>query len=106
MKPYQSFFKSWQTARKRVGLGDVRVHDLHHSFASFLVNAGRSLYEVQKILGHSQISTTQRYAHLSQDTLIEAANAVFIATRQSLPEARSALDVTTLSSNRVALKSE
>lgn len=106
MKPYQSFFKSWQTARKRVGLGDVRVHDLRHSFASFLVNAGRSLYEVQKILGHSQISTTQRYAHLSQDTLIEAANAVFIATRQSLPEARSALDVTTLSSNRVALKSE
>ena len=53
-----------------------RIHDLRHSFASFLVNAGRSLYEVQKILGHTQIKTTQRYAHLSQDTLIEAANAV------------------------------
>ena len=51
-------------------------YKLRHSFASFLVNAGRSLYEVQKILGHTQIKTTQRYAHLSQDTLIEAANAV------------------------------
>ena len=105
MKPYRSFFKSWHTARKRVGLGDVRVHDLRHSFASFLVNAGRSLYEVQKILGHAQISTTQRYAHLSQDTLIDAANAVFIATRQSLPEGKSAFDVVTASSNRPVLRS-
>lgn len=49
---------------------------MRHSFASFLVNAGRSFYEVQKILGHTQVKTTQRYAHLSQDTLIEAANEV------------------------------
>jgi site-specific recombinase XerD len=53
----------------------VRVHDLRHSFASFLINAGRSIYEVQKILGHTQIRTTQRYAHLSQDTLLAATNA-------------------------------
>lgn len=38
-------------------------------------NSGRSLYEVQKILGHTQIRTTQRYAHLSQETLLDAANA-------------------------------
>lgn len=75
-KPYKSFFNSWHTARKKVGLSDVRVHDLRHSFASFLVNSGRSLYEVQKILGHSQISTTQRYAHLSNDSLLSAANVV------------------------------
>lgn len=75
-KPYQSFFASWNTARKQAGLADVRIHDLRHSFASFLVNAGRSLYEVQKILGHTQVKTTQRYAHLSQDTLLEAANQV------------------------------
>ena len=75
-KPYVSIFISWDTARKQAGLADVRIHDLRHSFASFLVNAGRSLYEVQKILGHTQIKTTQRYAHLSQDTLIDAANAV------------------------------
>ena len=78
-KPYVSIFISWDTARKQAGLADVRIHDLRHSFASFLVNAGRSLYEVQKILGHTQIKTTQRYAHLSQDTLIDAANVVRFA---------------------------
>lgn len=75
-KPYVSIFQAWNTARKHAGLADVRMHDLRHSFASFLVNAGRSLYEVQKILGHTQIKTTQRYAHLSQDTLLDAANMV------------------------------
>jgi integrase len=73
--PFKSIFGSWNTARCKAGLADVRIHDLRHSFASFLVNAGRSLYEVQKILGHTQVKTTQRYAHLSQDTLIDAANA-------------------------------
>lgn len=53
----------------------MRLHDLRHSFASLLINSGRSLYEVQKILGHTQVKTTQRYAHLSQDTLLAAANA-------------------------------
>lgn len=73
-KPYVSIFYSWDTARRRAGLQDVRIHDLRHSFASFLVNSGRTLYEVQKILGHTQVKTTQRYAHLSQDTLVDAAN--------------------------------
>lgn len=75
-KPFQSFHGSWNTARNSVGLTDVRVHDLRHSFASMLVNSGRTLYEVQKILGHAQIKTTQRYAHLSQGTLLDATNAV------------------------------
>jgi integrase len=76
LKPYVSFFSAWNTVRKSVGLSDVRVHDLRHSFASFLVNSGRSLYEVQRILGHTQIKTTQRYAHLSQDSLLAAANEI------------------------------
>ena len=74
--PYVSVFASWNTARKSVGLADVRMHDLRHSFASFLVNSGRSIYEVQRILGHTQIKTTQRYAHLSQDSLLAAANEI------------------------------
>ena len=73
-KPYVSFFIAWNTARTKAGLADVRIHDLRHSFASFLINNGRSLYEVQKILGHTQVRTTQRYAHLSPDTLQEAAS--------------------------------
>ncbi len=75
-KPYVSFFYSWDTARKQAGLPEVRVHDLRHSTASFLVNSGRSLYEVQKILGHTQLKTTQRYAHLSQETLLEAVDSL------------------------------
>lgn len=73
-QPFVSIFYAWDTARTRAGLADVRIHDLRHSFASFLVNAGRSLYEVKQILGHAELKTTQRYAHLSHDTLIDAAN--------------------------------
>ena len=76
LKPYVSIFCSWNTARTKAGLADVRIHDLRHSYASFLVNAGRSLYEVQRLLGHTQIKTTQRYAHLSHDTLLDATNSV------------------------------
>lgn len=74
-KPYNNIFGAWNTARTKAGLADVRIHDLRHSYASFLVNAGRTLYEVQHLLGHTQVKTTQRYAHLSQDTLLAAANA-------------------------------
>ena len=74
-KPYRSIFSSWNTARKQAGLADVRMHDLRHSFASLLINSGRTLYEVRHILGHTQVKTTKHYAHLSQDTLLDAANA-------------------------------
>ena len=71
-KPFVSVFRSWDKARRRAQLPELRIHDLRHSFASFLVNAGRSLYEVQEILGHSDIRTTSRYAHLSRERLLEA----------------------------------
>jgi len=71
-----SIFYSWDSARNSAGLPDVRIHDLRHTFASFLVNAGRTLYEVQHLLGHTQIKTTQRYSHLSHDTLLDATNSV------------------------------
>jgi len=73
-KPYVSVYCAWHTARTKAGLADVRMHDLRHSFASLLINSGRTLYEVQHLLGHTQVKTTQRYAHLSQDTLLAAAN--------------------------------
>lgn len=76
LDPFVSIFNSWNTARIRAGLKDVRMHDLRHSFASFLVNSGRSIYEVQNLLGHTQTKTTQRYAHLSKSTLIDAANSI------------------------------
>lgn len=73
LKPFVSIFYSWDAARCRAGLADVRIHDLRHTFASTLVNNGVSLYEVQKLLGHAHIRTTERYAHLKQERLQESA---------------------------------
>ena len=57
-------------------IDDLRIHDLRHSFASFAVMAGSSLYDVSKLLGHSDAKMTQRYAHLSDDSLQKASDNV------------------------------
>ncbi len=57
----------WRKLVKAAGLEGVRMHDLRHGFASFAVADGDSLYLVGKVLGHTQASTTQRYAHLQLD---------------------------------------
>jgi len=72
-RPCASLHFPWDRIRKRAGLLDFRLHDLRHSFASFLVNQGVSLYVVQGLLGHAHSRYTQRYAHLTTDTLVEAA---------------------------------
>lgn len=72
---YVSIFAAWDSVRTKAGLQDVKLHSLRHSFASYLVNEGRTLYEVQHLLGHTQIRTTARYSHLSQNTLLAASNA-------------------------------
>jgi integrase len=71
-KPYANMFSPWNTVRKQAGLPDVRWHDLRHSFASNLVNAGQSIYVVGKLLGHTQVKTTARYSHLADQTLMAA----------------------------------
>jgi integrase len=73
-RPYRCVFHSWKKVRDQAGLPHLRLHDLRHSFASTLVNNGVSLYDVQKLLGHASIKTTQRYAHLSADRLLQSAS--------------------------------
>jgi integrase len=75
-RPCPSLWFPWRRIRSRAGLEDVRLHDLRHSFASFLVNEGVSLYVVQALLGHANARTTQRYAHLASDTLTDATEIV------------------------------
>lgn len=75
-KPLSDIYLFWNELRHKLGLENVRIHDLRHSFASFLVNSGHSLYEVQKLLGHSDPRTTMRYAHMEQDSLVAAAQTV------------------------------
>jgi integrase len=65
--------RPWQRWRKKAGLEDMRIHDLRHSFASYAVSEGMSLPMLGKLLGHTQVQTTARYAHLMADPMREAA---------------------------------
>lgn len=59
--------KSWQKVLKQSGLTGWRLHDIRHAFASVMAGSGASLIIIGKILGHKQLKTTQRYAHLTAD---------------------------------------
>ena len=74
-QPLKYVHKVWGRLRVEAGLPNLRLHDLRHQYASLLVNNGRSLYEVQAILGHSDPQVTQRYAHLADSVLQEASQA-------------------------------
>lgn len=71
--PLQDIKKAWKTIRNNAGLPNVHLHDLRHTHASHLVSSGLSLSIVGKLLGHTQASTTQRYAHLADEPLRQAA---------------------------------
>jgi site-specific recombinase XerD len=63
----------------------LRIHDLRHMYASCQVNSGRTLFEVQQILGHSDPKVTQRYAHLSSKSLQDAANSASVIIKGAMP---------------------
>ena len=66
----------WRKVLARAELDDVRIHDLRHSYASRALALGEGLSVIAKLLGHSHIQTTARYAHLARDTVREAAERV------------------------------
>ena len=73
---YKQVQKVWSKIRGRAGLDDVRLHDLRHSFASLAVAGGASLPILGKALGHTQVATTGRYAHLADNPVREMVDGV------------------------------
>jgi len=74
--PLSDINATWRMVRKAAGLEGVRLHDLRHSFASVGAGAGVSLPVLGSLLGHSEPSTTQRYAHLADDPRQKAADKI------------------------------
>lgn len=68
--------RPWRRIRKLAGLDNVRIHDLRHTYASNALAAGLPIEMVGKLLGHTQIQTTMRYAHLADDPVRQAAKLV------------------------------
>ena len=64
---------SWPRVRARAGLRGVRLHDLRHSFASRALALGETLPAIGRLLGHSRVETTARYAHLADDSVRQVA---------------------------------
>ncbi len=82
--PYTTISKVWGRLRTKAGLPHLRIHDLRHQFASFLVNSGQTLFMVQQILGHSSPAVSQRYSHLSTKTMMEAANTASVMIKGAM----------------------
>ena len=72
-KPLTGLHHYWRPIRERAGLPDVRIHDLRHSYASRALALGESLYTIGKLLGHTSVATSARYAHLMREAEREAA---------------------------------
>ncbi len=72
--PIENLKRPWGFIRQAAGLGDLRIHDLRHSFASVMVAGGASLPVIGALLGHSDVKTTARYAHLSTAPLRAASD--------------------------------
>lgn len=79
--------KPWRRLRKRAGLDGLRIHDLRHSFASDALQLGQDLTMIGRLLGHTQVQTTARYAHLKTDPIRAAADAVSEAIAAALANA-------------------
>ena len=71
---YSALQDAWERVREEADLPGLRLHDLRHSFASFAIADGQSLFMVAKLLGHKHTRTTERYAHLAADPILAAAN--------------------------------
>jgi integrase len=82
--------KAFKAAARAVGLGHTRLHDLRHSAASEMVNAGVDLFTIGGVLGHKSSASTARYAHLAQERLRDAVKKIGARRPHPRPEAKAA----------------
>ncbi|MBF6022853.1 tyrosine-type recombinase/integrase [Lysobacter niastensis] len=85
----QDVHELWGRIREKLGIPDVRIHDLRHTAASVLISSGASLYEVGDQLGHSQAQTTQRYAHLFEEAKRKTAGRMDAFAARAKPKPHS-----------------
>ena len=74
--PLSDVNRPWDTVRRHAGLGNFRLHDLRHTFASFGASSNLGLPVIGKLLGHNQVATTARYSHLADDPLRRASEQI------------------------------
>ena len=75
-QPRHDLKRPWDAVTKQADLTGVRLHDLRHTYASFGAGGGLGLPIIGRLLGHSQLTTTARYAHLDNDPLRRASEAI------------------------------
>lgn len=75
-RPRHDLKRPWDAVTRRAGLACVRLHDLRHTYASFGAGGGLGLPIIGRLLGHAQAATTARYAHLDNDPLRRASEAI------------------------------
>jgi len=75
-QPLVNLQNPWSRIRKRAGLSGVRMHDLRHTYVSVAMKDGIDPFTLKEILGHKNLTTTLRYAHLADDAVQRAAGSV------------------------------
>ena len=75
-RPTGDISNDWGHIRKEAGLPDVRLHDLRHTWASVAAMNGIDMVTIAKLLGHALVETTERYTHLSEHSVADAADRV------------------------------
>jgi integrase len=100
-QPRHDLKRPWDAVTKRAGVTGVRLHDLRHTYASFGAGGGLGLPIIGRLLGHSQPATTARYAHLDNDPLRRASEAIAGRIATAL-EGKKTASVTQLTKRRTA----
>lgn len=88
-KPRSDLKRPWAVVTRQAGLAGLRIHDLRHNFASFGAGGGMGLPIVGRLLGHTTPATTARYAHLDNDPLRRASDAIGATLAAALEGKRS-----------------